>query len=571
MSELYLLGIDNGGTVAKAAIVARTAASWRSPRARPNRCTPAPGWVEFDAEALWQATAAAVRRVIDKAGISPDKIAAVACTGHGNGLYLVDADGRPVRNAIFSADARARKYVERWTAAGVDRAVRPKTMQALWPGQPNALLAWLADHEPSVVSRTRWCLMCKDYTRMRLTGEAYAEQTDMSGTSLLDVGDGQYDAGLLEAFGIGAWGEKLPPLRLSSDLCGRVTRAAAEATGLLPGTPVAGGLFDIDACALSSALLDENQLGDDVRHLGHQSVCVAHAGRRQGVHDFALLRAGLLPDARGKRHLGGQPRVVPCAVLSQRSRRGTRSGWRSVCRDQAWVAQTAAEETGLFFLPFLYGSSVGADATGCLVGLSARHDRRHIARAVYEGVVFGHRLHLERLLAVRAMPETIRQRRGGAERRLDADGGRRVSVPGRSARRDGIGRLGPAMCGAVAVGLHSDYPAACAAMTRCSRRFVPQADLAKTYAAKFQRFARLLAHSNPLGANWPGGPDGECLNSPSEHGQQVDRATREEHRQRLEPHLMVDHGRPGGADGSGGCGRGRADPPRKVRISAPLR
>ena len=110
--------------------------------------TPSPGWVEFDAEALWQATAAAVRRAIDKAGISPDKIAAVACTGHGNGVYLVDAAGHPVRNAIFSADTRARAYVERWTAEGIDRAVRPKTMQSLWPGQPNALLAWLADHEP---------------------------------------------------------------------------------------------------------------------------------------------------------------------------------------------------------------------------------------------------------------------------------------------------------------------------------------------------------------------------------------------------------------------------------------
>ncbi len=220
---MYLLGIDNGGTVAKAAVVAQDGRELAVAACKTESLTPLPGWVEFDAEALWQATAAAVRSAIDKAGIPPDKIAAVACTGHGNGVYLVDAEGHPVRNAIFSADARARAYVERWTAEGIDRAVRPKTMQSLWPGQPNALLAWLADHEPSVVSRTRWCLMCKDYTRMRLTGEAFAEQTDMSGTSLLDVGTGQYDAGLLDAFGIRTWGAKLPPLRLSTDVCGRVT------------------------------------------------------------------------------------------------------------------------------------------------------------------------------------------------------------------------------------------------------------------------------------------------------------------------------------------------------------
>jgi L-xylulokinase len=174
----------------------------------------------------------------------------------------------------------------------------------------------------------------------------------------------------------------------------------------------------------------------------------------------------------------------------------------------AWVEQTAADETGLLFLPFLYGSSVGADATGCLVGLSARHDRRHIARAVYEGVVFGHRLHLERLLAVRAMPAAIRVSGGGARSdvwmQMAADVFRcPVEVP------DGneLGALGAAMCAAVAVKLHADYPAACAAMTRCSRRFVPQEDSVSIYAAKYKRFTALLHALEPAWADlaWTGG------------------------------------------------------------------
>ncbi len=372
MSEKFLLGIDNGGTVAKAAIVAQDGRELAVAACKTESLTPLPGWVEFDAEALWQATAAAVRNVIDKAGIAADKIAAVACTGHGNGLYLVDAEGRPVRNAIFSADARAREYVERWNAEGIDRAVRPQTMQSLWPGQPNALLAWLADHEPGVVSRTCWCLMCKDYTRMRLTGEAFAEQTDMSGTSLLDVGTGQYDAGLLEAFGIGTWDQKLPPLRLSTDLCGRVTQAAAELTGLRPGTPVAGGLFDIDACALSSALLDEQQFGMTFGTWGINQ----YVSPTPVVDNIFMTSRYCVPG----NYLMLEGSATSAAnlewFLAQVFRRETRSAHEAdldpYAQVDAWVAQTAPGESGLLFLPFLYGSSVGADATGCLIGLSAR-------------------------------------------------------------------------------------------------------------------------------------------------------------------------------------------------------
>ncbi len=261
MCARYLLGIDNGGTVAKAAVFTADGREVAVALRKTEAITPYPGWVEFNADRLWEATAAAVRQAIEQSGIPPREIASAACTGHGNGLYLVDAGGKPVRHAIFSADSRAREYVERWTAQGVDRAVREKTMQALWPGQPNAILAWLADHEPLTLLRARWALMCKDFTRLRLTGEVWGELTDMSGTSLLDVRKGQYDPALLEAFGIAGVREKLPPLRLSADVCGAVTAHAAEETGLVAGTPVAGGMFDIDACALSSALTDESQLG----------------------------------------------------------------------------------------------------------------------------------------------------------------------------------------------------------------------------------------------------------------------------------------------------------------------
>lgn len=501
MSEKYLLGIDNGGTVAKASVVALDGWELAVASSRTESLSPRPGWVEFDAEALWQATAAAVQMAIHKAGIAPDAIAAVACTGHGNGVYLVDAEGHPVRNAIFSADTRARESVERWSAAGIDRVVRPKTMQSLWPGQPNALLAWLAAHEPDVINRTAWCLMCKDYTRLRLTGEAFAEETDMSGTSLLDVGTGQYDAALLDAFGLGCWGPKLPPLRPSTALCGQVTPAAAALTGLPAGTPVAAGLFDIDACALSSALLDEQQFGMTFGTWGINQ----YVSRTPVVEKVFMTSRYCVPGyflmLEGSATSAGNLEWFLAQFFGRDADATRDHGIDPYAQVDAWVAETAIDETGLLFLPFLYGSSVGADATGCLVGLSARHTRRHIARAVYEGIIFGHLLHLRRLLEFRAMPETIRAS-GGAARsdvwmQMAADVFQcPVEVP------DGaeLGALGAAMCAAIAVGIHADYRAACNAMTRCSRRFVPRGDEVKVYAAKYERFVKLLETLAPA---WP--------------------------------------------------------------------
>jgi L-xylulokinase len=256
----YLLGTDNGGTVSKAAIFTLDGVEVAVASRKTALLTPKPGYIERDMTKMWRATAEAIKEAVTTSGIDPADIVCLACTGHGNGIYLIDKEGRPVRNAIMSSDSRARKYVEQWQNDGIDKAVRPKTMQAVWPAQPNALLLWIRDNEPQVMRKAAHVLMAKDYIRYCLTGEVYAELTDMSGTSLMNVGTGKYDREVLEAFGIEEVQELLPPIKLTADICGTVTRQAAAETGLKEGTPVAGGMFDIDACGLACGIIDESQL-----------------------------------------------------------------------------------------------------------------------------------------------------------------------------------------------------------------------------------------------------------------------------------------------------------------------
>jgi L-xylulokinase len=494
MSPTYLLGIDNGGTVAKAALFGLDGRELAVAGSRSEVVAPLPGWSELDADQLWQKTAETVRRLIGDNAIDPARIAAVACTGHGNGLYLIDQAGMPVRPAIFSADMRAQPYVDRWKTDGIDRAVRPQTMQAVWAGQPAALLAWLQDHEPDSLRRARWALMCKDWIRYRLTGEAWAEITDMSGTSLMDVRQGQYAPEVLETLGIGRWSSILPPLRLSHDRCGCVTAEAARATGLAAGTPVAGGMFDVDACALASGLTDQDVLGMTLGTWGINQY-VSRTPVEEGV--FMTSRYCIPGDyliLEGSATSASNLEWFVQYWLDAESSAAEAEGRTLYQRIDQVVVRTPPDPAGPLFLPFLYGSNVHPSAAGSLVGLRAGHQRGDVLRAIFEGVVFAHRMHWDRLLQVRSAPGEIRAS-GGAARsdvwvQMIADV---FQVPVQVPDGSESGALGAAICGSLAAGCYADYPAACRAMVRFSRRFEPNRELAAFYAAKYERYRRLAA------------------------------------------------------------------------------
>lgn len=498
----YLLGIDNGSTLAKAAVFEPTGRELAVAARKVDVLAPRPGWTELDADSLWQATAQAIREALSRAAIAPADVACVACTGFGNVLFLVDAAGRPVRHAIGSSDARARDYVARWHAAGVGDAVRPQTMQSLWPGQPNALLAWLQDHEPDTLRRAAWALLCKDYTRLRLTGEPALERTDASGTSLMNVGTGQFDPSVLTAFGIAECLRLLPRVVASDAVCGHVTPEAAAQTGLAAGTPVAGGVFDIDACALASGLVDESQL------------CVV-AGT-WGINEFISPRPVVDRDVfmTSCYAIPGQFLTIEASPTSASNLEWFVTEFLPAEREQAaarhqsvydlcnrLVAETPPQEAGPIFLPFLYGSPVGPDAKSAFFGLDGWQRRGHVLRAIYEGVVFGHQWHIERLLRFRPPPACVRLT-GGAARsdvwmQLFADV---LQTPVEVPAGTELGALGAALCAAVAAGCYPSLPAACQQMVHIARTYRPNAALADVYRRKYSRYRRLLEVLTPV---WP--------------------------------------------------------------------
>jgi len=496
----YLLGTDNGGTIAKAALFTLDGREKAVAGRKTEMLSPQPGHTERDMHRMWQATADSIRAILAASHVAPEDILCIAPTGHGNGLYLVDKQGQPVRNGIISTDTRAKDYVARWQADGVGKAVLPHTMQSLWPGQPNALLAWLRDHEPEVLQRAGWVLMCKDYIRFRLTGRIGAELTDMSGTSLIDVGTGDYEPRVLEAFGLAEFRHLLPPLMRPEAICGEVTARAAAETGLKQGTPVAAGMFDVVACALAAGLVEESQMclvagtwsinqyisrtpviDKDVFMTARYCIPGYYIILEASATSASNLEWFVTQFLQPQQEAAGQP---------------TSSLYQKV---NELVAQTGPEDADIVFLPFLFGSNAAPDAKACLLGLSGWHGQGHVLRAIQEGVVFGHKAHVDRLLRFRGPAETICLT-GGAARsnvwaQIFADVFQTpVEMPAGTER----GALGAAICASIAAGCHAGYNDAVAAMVEVAGVRQPDPARKNIYAKKYDRYKRVVDALRPL-------------------------------------------------------------------------
>lgn len=496
----YVLGIDSGCTVSKAGLFTLDGREVAVASGKSRVLSPRPGWQERDIDEFWQITAGAIREVIQQSGVEPRDIIGVACTGHGNGLYLVDKQGQAVRPAILSTDSRARDYVDRWVAGGVDRKVRPKTMQSLWPAQPNALLAWLKDNEPKTMAKAGWALMAKDFVRSRLTGMFQAEMTDYSGTSLMNLQTRDWDDALLNDFGIGFARDLLGPIVKTADICGEVTAWAAAETHLAKGTPVAGGMFDIDACGLSCGMVDETALCIVVGTWGNNQYISRTPVTTEDVFmtscysmdDYYLMLEGSATSASNLEWFVTQ-------LLDTGNSAALEPGRSIYDQCNEWVASVAPGDAKIVFLPFLYGSNVHPDAKGCFAGLEGTHTRAHIVRAIYEGVAFTHMRHVEKLLKFRSLPEVIRLTGGAARSEVWLQVfGDIFQVPIQTPEGTELGALGAAIAASVAVGAYRSYEEAVRNMVRFSRLIEPQNEHRDIYARKYARYKRLIEALDPV-------------------------------------------------------------------------
>lgn len=492
--QKYLLGLDAGNTVIKAVIFDLTGSEVAHAGEEGHSRMPCPGHVERDLGELWANARRVIRTCLDRAGIDAADIAAVGCAGHGNGLYALDRDGEPLLG-IQSIDTRATGLVEEWVAAGVGDRTAPIARQRPWPSQTPTLLAWLKRNRPEVFQRIGTVFFSKDFVVNRLTSSRVSEVSDMSGAGLLDLAVRRYDRSLMEAYGLADCMDMLPPLIESADVAGTVTEEVARETGLAAGTPVVGGLFDVVASAL----------GSGVSRTGSASIIAGTWSINQVIIDGPDLDGPVFMSSTfdRTRYMAMENSATSAANLEWMVREFFEGGHSDgvspfdTCCDLAAAVEPAADDP--LYHPYLYGAQQDGHARAGFYGIAGWHTKGHLIRALLEGVVFGHRQHIE----------TIRRAGAGFDEAVLSGGGSRsrlwpqifadvLGVPVSVAVSRETGALGAAIAAGTGAGLFADFTEGATAMVRADRHYRPNGDLAAHYNRRYGLYKDITEAMTPL-------------------------------------------------------------------------
>ena len=386
MKKVYV-GLDIGTSCVKAALFDESGKLIHAASSPLQVLMPEVGWAEQEPDDYWNATCAVLKDLIKK--VDSPEISAVGLSGQCPSHVLVDADYRTLGNAIIWRDQRAQDQAK-W----MNQQVAPA--QAMeWLGNSNlgdatsppARLLWLKENRPSDWAKAMAVLQPKDFVALRLTGKVATDC--FSAYCLANPAMGTYNSTYFKALGLPV--EKMPETMSPSEVIGTVTKKAALATGLNPGTPVVIGTIDAYCDNLACGAIFPGRAVDIAGTSEIVSLGVESSVEADGVFPAQLGNEGMF--LCGPTQAGGETLKWLAHSFYQRSQDSIPYG---AMEHEAMGTPPGAE--GLLFLPYLNGERApiwDAKAVGAFVGLTLVHDRRHFTRAVYEGVAFAVRHILE--------------------------------------------------------------------------------------------------------------------------------------------------------------------------------
>ena len=414
----YLIGIDVGTSSTKTVLINHMGEVVTAAAPEYEFSTPKPLWAEANSEDWWEAAVEGIQRVLESSGIEAREVDGIGLTGQMHGLVMLDREGAVLRPCIMWNDQRtAVQCAEITESVGAARVLKI-TGNPVLPGFTAPKIAWVKENEPEVFARAAKVLLPKDYIRFRLSGEYFTDVSDASGMSLLDVARRRWSSEMLEACGVPeVWLAEVTESPVAST---RVSGEAARVTGLMEGTPIAAGGGDQAAQAVGCGIVREGVVSAT---LGTSGVVFAHSDEYRvepegRLHGFCHAvpgkwhLMGVMLSAAGsfqwyRNHLGG-------VEMAEEAETG-RDAYDLLTESAATVP---AGCEGLLFLPYLSGERTPYPdplARAVFFGLTLRHQRAHMTRAVLEGVAYGLRDSLELMGSLGITTQQIVASGGGAK------------------------------------------------------------------------------------------------------------------------------------------------------------
>ena len=436
-----------------------------------------PMWAEQRPENWWDAARQAIRGVLSRANASGKDVRGIGLSGQMHGLVVLDDASQVIRPALIWCDQRSQAQVDWINQKAGKEVVLRATANPVLTGFTLPKLLWVRDNEPERFARVRHMLLPKDYIRFQLTGEFASDVSDASGTALFDVVQRRWSFELADTVGLDR--SILPRVYESSEVSGVVAAKAARETGLDPGTPVVAGGGDQAASAVGNGIVMPGVVSCTI---GTSGVVFAHSD--QPSYDVAGRVHTFCHAVQGAWHVMGVTQGAGLSLQWFRNQLATGADYDALTAE---AAQAPPGSQGLFWLPYLMGERtphLDASARGGWIGLTAKHTRADMIRALLEGVSYSQKDCLDIIEHMGVQVESVRVSGGGARsafwRQMLADvfGKRVVTLE----TQEGSA-YGAALLALVGTGVYSSVPEVCKTAIHEIDSVSPQPESAQIYAA----------------------------------------------------------------------------------------
>ncbi len=420
MKEL-LLGIDIGTTGTKVILIASNGEIISTATNEYPVYIPKPNWSEQNPKDWWQATIKGIKQVLKRSHTNPGRVAGIGLTGQMHGLVILDNKKNVLRNCILWNDQRTVKECAKINRIIGEERMIEITGKPCLPSFTAGKIFWVKNNEPGIYKKIAHILLPKDYVRFKLTGNLGMDVADASGTCLFDVAKRRWSDEIINGLKIKK--DLLPPVYESPAVCGYVGKTAAKLTGLKEGTPVIAGSGDQAAQAIGTGIYEPGTISVTIGTSGvvFAAIDKYRFDRTGRLHTYCHAELDMWHLMGVMLSAGGSLRWFRDLLYRNEKIYAEKKNINiyDLITREAGKMPPGAE--GLLFLPYLSGERTPYPdpyARGVFFGLSLKHSRLHLARAVIEGITFGLKDCLELLRDMGIRFNKIRVSGGGAKSQL---------------------------------------------------------------------------------------------------------------------------------------------------------
>ncbi len=375
-------------------------------------------WAEQDADVWYEAVCESTKEILK--GINPEDVVGISFSGQMMGCLCVDENGTPLHNSIIWADMRATDeelYMKQQISGERFYSITGHRASASYG---LAKLLWIKKHHPEIYSKTYKVLNAKDYIILKLTGQFVTDYSDASSTNLLDINTLEWSMEIADAVGVDL--DKMPVLKKSTDIVGKVSKQAAEETGLCQDMPVVCGGGDGSMSAVGAKSIAP---GDAFCTIGTSAWNAITSEKpiydsQMRTFNWVHVVPGMYVPCGTMQAAGASISWLKNQIAQIEDMECSRNNRNTYDRINEIVETARPGSGGLLYMPYLMGERSpmwNPDARGCFIGLKMETTRNELFRSVYEGVALNLEIILKIVMADYPIKEIV-MTGGGAKSRI---------------------------------------------------------------------------------------------------------------------------------------------------------